>query len=576
MLFVQLYLISYCANNKLENWKIIVRGAIFSTPIIQGNTMYVGTEEGFFYWIDANSGKIIHEVKVSGPIRSNALVLGDNVFVESNGQLYCFSASTAQENYKISPNGENVDMVDPWDYFHSSPVEHQGAIYYAGNKGIIYIVDPGKGAIAKMIKTPEEAPIRSALTFDGDNLYFGDNNGVVYEYNLTKESFTLTYKTFTKRSYSTYGFITGGPFVCNEKLIFSNRHETFTAVDLKTKAVAWSRVDEKGSWWPAVPVIIGDKVIIGGSDNYILSALSLDSGKTIWDYKVDYNIFCKPLVTNNNTLIVGTGDSYMNRKGNGSVFSINAETGNLINKFKPGGNIFSSPVKHGNNVIICTTTGNICSMSEEFFTNPQTSKVSIEGDIDLSFFNDSTAIIEKQLLVNNHGNKAIQLNYSVKTDGNFPDSLLKVKGEKNWVYTKGTNSVYLEFNRGSLKPGLYKGEITFTINDRAEAIVKHFSIDVQGSGKLNEQAFEISEFKADSKDCSVKFQLKVNRRSLITANLRSAQSDTIVGYIAQINPKWGVYRMDTDIYFPSKVKPGKYRIVFESKEQKVTYEFIKE
>ena len=67
--FVQLSIVSGYANVKSENWKINVRGAVFSTPVIHNNTIYVGTEEGYFYMINANTGNVIHEVKTGSPIR---------------------------------------------------------------------------------------------------------------------------------------------------------------------------------------------------------------------------------------------------------------------------------------------------------------------------------------------------------------------------------------------------------------------------------------------------------------------------------------------------------------------------
>jgi len=571
---VQLLIVSGNANIKSENWKINVRGAVFSTPVIHNNTIYVGTEEGYFYMINANTGKVIHEVKTGSPIRSNALVTGGNVFIESSGDLYCFDINTAEKKYVVSPEEERIDMTDPWDYFHSSPVEHNRSVFYTGHQGKIYEVNPENGTIIKQIQTPENAIIRSALTFDGNILYFGDNNGIVYRYDMVKRNFTMIHKTYSVRPYSTYGFITGGPFVYKDLLVFSNRNETFTVLNVKTENIEWKKADVSGSWWPAGPVITGKKVIIGGSDNFTLSALDIYSGENIWSFNTDYNIFCTPLVTDS-VLIVGTGNSYLNRKGKGSVFSIDIETGRLINKLNPGGNVFSSPVKFKNSIIICTTSGNICSIREDFFSRPESALVRIDGDAEFAFLNDSSSIMERQLKVINSGEKAVKLNYTVNTNGSFPASLLKVLYERDGVYAQGDQIICLQFNRGDLETGQYKGEITFIIDKGRQTIIKPFIIKVQGQKRQNEPVFEVSQFKGDSIDGSAKYNIRIYRKTDIKASLVSTGSDTIKGFMPQYSNDWGIYRIENDIYSPQlkKIEPGRYKLTVRSQGQKVSYDF---
>ncbi len=578
-LFVYAIILNACTVKNIENWKTQVEGAIFATPVTQNGIIFIGTESGNFYWIDGKSGNVVHEAKLSSPIRSNALLFDGKVYFESLGGLHCFDAFNATEIFRFTPEDEKIDMVDPWDYYHSSPVTHDGLIYYAANKGKVYAVNPKNGNLVKTIITPEGAAIRSALTFDSNNLYFGDNNGIVYEYNLLSEAFTMAYKTFTQRPYSTYGFITGGPLINNGKLIFSNRHETFTALDLKTKSIAWSKTDEYGSWWPAGPVISEGKVIIGGSDNLILSVLTLNSGKVCWEYKTDYNIFCTPLILDN-TIIFGTGDSYLNRKGNGSVFSLNLNDGKLINKYKPTGNIFSSPIELDENIIVCTTTGIISSIRKNIFTAPQPSKIEIEGDADITFQDGGSSIAEKQLLINNLSEKAVAVNYSLKNNKNLPDTLIRLVGEKDKVYSSGRHNLYLQANRANLKQGVYSGTIIFTAKNGEieEKISKPFSINITGNAKQEEPSFEISDIIADPKDCSVKLKLQVNSKTLITGNLLLSENDSIAGYIIQTKPKWGIFRLEKEIFSVdfNQLKVGKYRMVFESKEQKLSYDFVRE
>lgn len=564
---------STSASDRVEKWKTSVDGAVFSTPVIRQNTIYVGTENGNFLFINAETGAILRTIPIGEPIRSTALILDKRLFVEAQGTLYCFDTETAKEKYRIKTHRPQIDMLDPWDYFHTSPVENNGTVYFAGNNGTIYGVEPATGKVIRKIKTQENNPIRSALTFHNGNLYFGDIYGNVYEHNLSSNVLTIVFKTLEKKPNHPYGLIIGGPIINSDKLVFSNRYNKFTLLNYNTKQIAWSRTDQSGSWWSMIPAIIDDKIIIGGSDNHILSALNINNGEIIWDYITDYNMFCKPLVLDT-TIIVGTGDSYLNRRGNGSVFSINHKSGKLINKFRPGGNVFASPVEFCDNVIVCTTTGLIYCLAQSFFKNPQPGDISIDGEIDFEFNNGSSSVATKELHLKNGGEKAVKLDYKVKTNQLLPDTFLRVDGYDDNTYTNGITSLQVQVNRRFLKPGQYSGEIVFTINNET-SISKNFAITVEGSPKENESDFEITTFKANEKDLLATFSLKINRDTKIVGLLTPVNSDSIVAFIPRSIMKWGNYNINKEIFSleGANVPSGKYLLKVKSKEQEVTYKY---
>ena len=575
VLMVHVIIIAACADKKIENWKVKINGAIFSTPVIQNDVMFLGTEEGYFYWINANSGEVINQVKLSTPIRSNALIVNDRVYVESAGRLYCFNTTSAEELFKFSPDDSIVDMVDPWDYYHSNPLLYKGMIFYGGNHGVIYVIDPLNGSLIKKIITGEGTAIRTDLTIESETLYFGDNNGVVYQYNLTTDSFTMKFETFKDRPYPTFGYILGKPIIQNDKLFFNSRNQDFTPIDLKSKTVAWTHSDPNGSWWPAGLVVTEEKVIIGGSDNLILSALNVETGKAIWEYKVDYNIFCTPLLVND-ALILGTGDSYLNRKGDGSVISVTADKGSLISKYKPGGNVFSSPVKFKDQVIICTTLGEVICIDETFFTSHKESNVVLEGDLNVEFKTQESSVTENELRVKVKDLGAEKISFKVQCDSNLPDSLIKIKGLRDWVYSGTNQNIFFQVNRGKLAPGQYKGKVIFNLENQHKKIVKPFTINVNGDVKTNEPSFEVSDLNIDSKDCTIKFKIKATRLVRMSVSLKQEGIDNPVCTLIQFNTRWGILRLYKDIFSDEfkNLKPGKYAVVFEGGGNKQSFEFI--
>lgn len=554
-------------NDGIERWKIKIEGAIFATPTVASQTILVGTEKGFLYWIDSKSGTVKQKVKVPGSIRSNALVQNNRVYVESNGNLYCYGFEDAKElfSFKSKGNGQ-ADFIDPWDYFHSSPAYRDGAVYYAGNAGTINVVDALNGKLLKSIKTSEKAPVRTSLTFDKDNLYFGDNNGVIYGYNLSDAKFFLTHKTFEKRPYSTFGMITGEPVIANGKLYVASRNDLFTALDLKSQKVAWSHADERGSWWPASPIIADSNIVIGGSDNFILAAHNLETGKEAWKVTADYNIFCKPLAVNG-AIIFGTGDGYLNRTGSGSVYSVNQTTGKILAKYKPGGNVFSSPVENDGSIIVCSTTGVIASIDRNYFTNTAKGNITAEGSADFLFEDSSRSVAEKELVLCNTGNQSVKVTYSFKHDNSLLNAAVKVRKDRDQVYGKGNHKLYLQVNRNGLAAGDYFSQLVITINDGTNetTIEKPIKISVKGNATASEPKVAVEQFIADRDNFSVSMVFNVSKKTKVIGKMVSAQNNTEVGQFLYGILDWGIYSLNKEILVEkiTDITPGKYKLVLE-------------
>jgi FOG: WD40-like repeat len=559
-------------NDGVERWKAKLEGAIFATPTVESQTIIVGTEKGFLYWIDAKSGVVKQKVRVPGSIRSAVLVQNNRVYVESKGNLYCYGFQDAKKLFTFKgKSNDQADFIDPWDYFHSSPAYRDGAVYYAGNAGTIYAVDALNGKLLKSISTTEKAPIRSSLTFDKDNnLYFGDNKGVVYGYNLSNNQFFLTYRTFDKQPYSTFGPITGGPVLDNGKLFVGSRNDVFIALDTKDQKVAWRLADEKGSWWPASPIIADSSIVFGGSDNYILAAHNLETGKETWKVTADYNIFCKPLATSG-AIIFGTGDSYVNRTGNGSVYAVNQKSGKILSKYKPGGNVFSSPVENDGCILICTTTGMVECIDKSYFTSTASGNIAVEGSADFLFEDSGKSVAEKELVLSNAGNQAVKVTYSFKSSNSLLNGAIKVRKDRDQVYGKGNHVLHLQVNRNGLAAGDYLSQLVITISDgtKETTIEKPIKISVKGNAAANEPKVTVEQFKADRDNFSVSMVFNVSKKTTVIGKLVSAQDNTQLGEFLYGILDWGIYDLNKEIIPENlaSIAPGKYKLILDMEGQ---------
>ncbi len=62
-----------------------------SAPAVSGNTLYVGKEDGYFYALDAETGKTLWRYRIGVPIKSSPVVTGNAVYVGAcDGNVYAF------------------------------------------------------------------------------------------------------------------------------------------------------------------------------------------------------------------------------------------------------------------------------------------------------------------------------------------------------------------------------------------------------------------------------------------------------------------------------------------------------
>jgi len=570
-----------CSGNKpvaMENWVARLDGAIFAEPLVEGNSVYVGTERGLFYRIDAISGGIAGSIDLKTPIRSKAIYHQGRLFIESMGDLVCLDAASLREVSRfMAPVEEKTDMVDPWDYYHSSPVLHNGYIYYVAGMGLIRQVDPKTNRIEKEMHTPGNAEIRSRLAFNGNRLFLGDNNGVIHEYNLDTNGWATIFKSFTDRPYPTYGYISGGPVIEGETLYFGARNETMSAIDLSTRSVKWTQRDDNGSWWPAEPVVTSGNVIYSGSDNLKVMAVSTETGQVQWLFRTDHNIFGTPLVVDD-VLLLGTGNSYFNRQGNGSVYSINLKNGRLINKYKPGGNVFASVTRAGNNLLVATTTGKVISINKDYFVQPPVSNVEICGEPTFTFASRNEPIGEYRLGLSVRGKQAIRLGYKLKCDDGMADTLVVLKcTEKDKVFVPGDHLVSVYVNALGLKPGTYNGTIEFTVSNGVNEIVtpKPFAVKVNETPVVPLTAGEFTDIAIDEVNGTVTMKFTAFRPTHIRLKLAPIGQPDQVWTMFETLARWGVYRIERDLLNRNYIdlEKGRYHMTLESDGHSKTIDF---
>ena len=96
--------------------------AINCTPVVDGNTVFIGSMDSLFYAINIESGKEKWRYATLYPITSNAVVAGDLVLFRSGNCLLALNKTTGEKVWEYTSTTRPPTIGTPTNSNHSSPV----------------------------------------------------------------------------------------------------------------------------------------------------------------------------------------------------------------------------------------------------------------------------------------------------------------------------------------------------------------------------------------------------------------------------------------------------------------------
>lgn len=132
-------------------WTLVGRGP-FRAPATFGDDrkrLYIGSDTGEFYCLDAITGKVKFKWATGASIRSPALVEGDRVYVSSYANaIYAYGARNGHEQWRAHLPGRPA----------SGPVRLYQRFIVATQDGMLIEIDPTRGHLGKSHVVSGEIP----------------------------------------------------------------------------------------------------------------------------------------------------------------------------------------------------------------------------------------------------------------------------------------------------------------------------------------------------------------------------------------------------------------------------------
>lgn len=144
---------------------------IHASPVIRGDSIFIGTYSGDFYRISKNTGKLIWVKKIADTIGATPVLYKNNFFINAE-----FSTSQKWGGVVVSLNADNGEVnwrsVDLPDQSHSTPAIdiNRNLLVFGSNDGYLRWVDMDSGVIKQSVFLAE-APSKGPVVIYDDAIY---------------------------------------------------------------------------------------------------------------------------------------------------------------------------------------------------------------------------------------------------------------------------------------------------------------------------------------------------------------------------------------------------------------------
>jgi outer membrane protein assembly factor BamB len=289
-------------------WKFKTGGKIFSSPVVYGGVVFIGSEDKNLYALDAAGGAVKWKFATGGAVHSTPTIYNNAVYFGSfDGYYYSVNAATGALNWKCKTKGEKVNgrvslwtmkpvneyMDDPFDFFLSSPVVHDGVVYFGSSDGNLYAIDANTGKQKWQLQTG--GIIHSSPAFNDNTIYVGSWDTYMYAADVATGAIKWKFKTGSDTAYHLLEGIQASPLLYDGLLYFGARDGYFYALNAATGALAW-KYSANSSWILTTAAAKDGVVYTGTSDTYLLLALNAKTGKEVFKIKANGYVYSSPAI----------------------------------------------------------------------------------------------------------------------------------------------------------------------------------------------------------------------------------------------------------------------------------------
>lgn len=319
-------------------WHKALKGGIYSTPVTDGKSLFIGDDIGVMYSLDLKKGKTNWTFDTGMRIvGSPAVNDGVVVFGSANYNIYGLDAKTGKEIWHVTTNQAVMGAA----------TIHEGIAYIGGGDGRMFAIDIHTGKVKWSFDELKNYVLTRPLVYN-DKLYFGCWDTHFYALNLADGS--LVWKWNNGNGNPKLSPASVWPVAANGKVFFAAPDRYFTCLDAETGEQIWRTKEYKVR--ETVGLSEDGKTVYSKCmwDTVVAMDATTLEPVTRWATHAEFGYEHNPAMP-----LEKDGILWVSTK-NGLLLGMDAQTGKVLWRHKIGNSILNTPLPLSNKECIFTSS----------------------------------------------------------------------------------------------------------------------------------------------------------------------------------------------------------------------------
>lgn len=282
-----------------RKWQFHVKNGASSELLLDNGVLYFGANDGHFYALDAEFGKVLWKYETKAPVFAKATISGGRVYITaSDDVVYCLEVASGKWIWHYKRGGSYITTV----HGNSSAAVDSGLVHVGFSDGYLVTLNANDGNLKweqRIHKGSKFTDVDAMPVVDGTRLYIPSYDGELY------------------------------------------------ALDRNGGKVLW-HIDVGGSR----RVLLEDRTLYLASSNGHIYSINKDTGRIGWKFELDEGT-PTTLLSRGNYLAFGSSRQYF--------YVIHKGDGTLAYRFNAGlrSGFVAAPVAHENDIFALSSFGNL-------------------------------------------------------------------------------------------------------------------------------------------------------------------------------------------------------------------------
>jgi outer membrane protein assembly factor BamB len=315
-------------------WQFRGDGGISSDPVAANGLLYAGSNAGYLYALDPQTGQERWHFKMGGGINLSPTVAAGLLYAASdNGSLVGLDSQTGLEVWRFN-------SVDP---FSSEPIVAGDTVYAGTDEGLLYALEARTGR--EQWRFEAGSAISPAPAATETTLYVASHDHHLYA--LERETGREKWRFEAGNWLST-------PAVEVAGLVYVGSHDenlyvldAGTGREIRRYSLLYNAVRTSAT-------LAGGVIYFGSYDSY-LHAVDAASGDELWRFKMGKQTRSSPTVVDG-VVYIGSGDGYL--------YEVDARTGVELARYGTDSHIYTTPAVVGDTIYVVNGKGELSAVQK--------------------------------------------------------------------------------------------------------------------------------------------------------------------------------------------------------------------